>query len=100
MDKVIKAIDLASGKNLYIVNGKPNDVIAHLFMLEGGTLQQLKQLLAITGIGGNELQYMFPLKNYPLSFLSELQFKWDRGTNKERLKVWVQTNNFQMKSVS
>lgn len=76
IENLKQAIKLArgAGKCDYLNNGKPYCVIAQLYVLEGGSVEDLKEWegCTITGIDDRGC-----LKKYPIKLLDGLQSRWD-----------------------
>lgn len=73
MNNLLKAIDLATVQCSYVWDGKPGCVIAHLNILEGGTVDEMR------GWGRASIEKICPprLQHYRTRLLYELQAIWD-----------------------
>ena len=77
------AIDKAEnpGACCYVVNGRPSCVIAQLYILEGGSVDTLKEWGAtVIGCVLNE-RHPAELAHYPKGLLQNLQYLWDIGVD-------------------
>ena len=83
MDKLNKAIELARepGSCQYVTDGEPCCVIAQLYILEGGTVDELRQWRST--VISHVLYEVNPpqLASYPKDLLADLQYTWDAGCN-------------------
>lgn len=86
IENLKQAIKLAmgAGKCDYLNNGKPYCVIAQLYVLEGGSPEDLKEWegCTITGIDDRGC-----LKKYSIKLLEGLQERWDQSFEETESEV-------------
>ena len=80
-EKLLKAIELATefGNCTYVKKSEPCCVIAQLFVLEGGTIEDMIDwdVYTVNRLFGLNDKIVTVLSKYPLSLLNTLQACWD-----------------------
>lgn len=75
-----KAIELANGAGscqYRTEEGEPSCVIAQLYVLEGGDVNDLQEDCSVETLAGTSDKFCEILKDYDMTLLNRLQMEWD-----------------------